>query len=112
MGGKKWESSSDGPDWTDVAILMRAIETLHSVLVTTTLGPGVFDGPSMYSTVAAVRVPREANVLGECVLALSAEFPCKEHRRLEDCVFAGLYQLDMALTAKLWQQLPLPFTAG
>lgn len=91
--------------------MMKAIETLHSVMVTITLGAGVFDGPSTFTTIAACRVPKQASVLGEAVLALSAEWPCKEHRRLEDCIFAGLYQLDAALSKKLWEQLPLPFTA-
>jgi hypothetical protein len=110
-GNKPWQLSKDGPDWTDISTMMQALGQLHSVSCTITFGPGVFDGPSMFITIAAVRMPREGSVTGEAVLALSVEWPCKDHTRVEDCVFAGLYELDRALTQKLWEQLPLPFTA-
>lgn len=107
MGAKSWQKSANGPDWTDVLILMKAIEDLHAVSVTFTLTPGVFAGPAGMLTVAARQVGKDASVLGSYVAAISGEWPCKEHRELESCVFAGLYRLDSELTARLWKQKSL-----
>lgn len=111
MGAKRWTASSEGPDWVDVAISMREIEHLHGVLLTFTLGLGVFDGPSMLGTIAALRCPSEGNIMGEPILALGVEFPCKDHKTLESCVYHGLYEIDYLLARKVWKQLSLPFTA-
>jgi len=101
-----------GPDWVDIVMLMREIEHVHSVTVTITLGRGVFDGPSIVTTIAALRQPSEGNIMGEALLALGGEWPCKDHATLPACVFHGLYELDYMLARKVWQQLSLPFTAG
>lgn len=111
MPNRRWDVSSNGPDWTDVFALMKAIEALHGVVVTVGLSASLHDGCGGFSTIAALQVDKENSVLGSPVAALSAEFPCKLHKDLVTCVFAGLYELDAAITKKLWEQLPLPFTA-
>lgn len=111
MAKSKWQGQQNGPDWTDVMLTLKAVEKLHGVLVTITLGGNVFDGPGGYTCIAALRVPAEANVLGEPVVALSAEWPCSEHRDLVACVFAGLYELDSVLSKKLWEQNELGLQA-
>jgi len=105
-----WPALQSKPDWTDVIVMMRAIETLHGVVVTWCLTPGGYDGPSAFSTLAAYHVPQEASVMGQAILAMSGEFPCREHGDLASCVYSGLYQLDGALTSKLWKQSNQPFT--
>jgi len=110
MRDKTWQGSQSTPDWTDVVCLMKAVESLHHVVVTLCVTPGAFDGPSAYTTLAAYHVPEEASVLGQAVLAMSGEFPCPEHKDLATCVFSGLYRMDELLGRKLWQQSNLPFT--
>lgn len=111
MGAKSWEKPQNRPDWTDIFCLMKAIESLHSVVVTMSMCSTVFDGPLGMITLTAFHVPKEASVLGQPILGMSGEYPCQEHRDLESCVFAALYLLDSRLTEKLWQQSQLPFTA-
>ena len=110
MGANQWPKSQNKPDWTDVIVMMRALETLHNVVITWCLTPGGYAGPSAFSTLAAYHVPQEASVMGQAILAMSGEFPCKEHADLASCVYAGLYQMDSALSSKLWYQMQVPFT--
>lgn len=111
MPAKRWDASSNGPDWMDVFMMMKAIEAMHGVVVTVGLAASLHDGAGGFSTIAAMQVDREASVLGSPIVALSAEYPCGTHRDLVHCVFAGLYQLDEELGRKLWEQKELPFTA-
>lgn len=111
MGAKKWAASHDGPDWTDVLVTMKAIEDFHSVSVTFTLVPGLFAGPAGMLTIAARSVSRDASVLGSVVLAISGEWPCRDHTHLEHCVYAGLLTIDTTLSRKVWEQNQLPLTA-
>jgi len=107
MGAKSWEKQPHGPDWTDVLITMKAIEDCHSVSVTFTLVPGVFAGPAGMLTIAARSVSKDASVLGSVVLAMSGEWPCKDHQNMEACVYAGLLTIDTALSKKVWEQKTL-----
>lgn len=111
--GTKWREQQSAPDWTDIFTTLRAIEQLHSVTVFVTLTAGVFDGPNGFTTVAARRVTPmgEASVLGEPVIVLSGEWPCKDHASYVACLYSALLSLDSALSRKLWKQLQLPFTA-
>lgn len=111
MRRKQWQGSSNGPDWTDCLMLMKAMEALHGVVVTVTMSADAFDGPGGYTTIAALRMERNASLLGSPVAALSAAWPCPEHKDLVICVFAGLYALDTQLAEKVWKQNKLPFTA-
>jgi hypothetical protein len=107
MGATSWEKSSNGPDWTDVLITMKAIEDLHSVSVTFTLVPGVFAGPAGMLTIAARSVSTDASLLGSYVAAISGEWPCERHDDLAACAYAGLISLDFDLDKKLLKQKTL-----
>ena len=107
MGAKSWEKSSSGPDWTDVLITMKAIEEFHSVSVTFTLVPGVFAGPAGMLTIAVRSVSKDASIMGSVVLAMSGEWPCKDHQSMEACVYAGLLTIDGTLSSKVWEQKTL-----
>lgn len=111
MGKKQWLKSAGGPDWTDCLGLVKAIEALHGVLVVVSLGADSFDGPGGYITIAALRVDRDASVLGSPVAVLSGDWPCPDHADLGSCLFAGLHAMDVELARKVWQQSSLPFTA-
>jgi len=104
MGAKNWLESFDGPDWTDVLITMKAIEDCHNVSVTFTLIPGLFAGPAGMLTVGARQLSKDASVLGSYVAAISGEWPCREHKEMSACVYAGLLRLDVELDRKVWEQ--------
>jgi len=110
MRKTRWPEPQSKPDWTDVVVMMRAIEGLHNVVITLCLTPGGFDGPAAFTTLAAYHVPEEASVLGQAILAMSGEYPCLVHEDLATCVYAGLYQMDAELSKKLWEQVQVPFT--
>jgi len=113
MKGKaQWAVSSNGPDWTDIAATMKAVEGFHSVLITFSIGTGVYDGPALFGTVSACSMPVEGSVLGQPIMAIALEYPCKDHKDLTACVYAALLQLDFMLTEKVWDQLKLPFTGS
>ena len=107
MGAKQWQASSNGPDWTDVLITMKAIEDFHNVSVMFTLVPGVFAGPAGMLTVAARQLGKDASVMGSYVAAISGEWPCPDHKDLACCVYAGLLSLDHELGKKVWEQKSL-----
>ena len=108
---KVWEASSSGPDWTDIAVSMKAVGDFHQVLIVLSLGPGAFDGPSLFGSLSATGIPAEGSVLGQPILGIGLEYPCKDHKDLTSCVFAAVLQMDFMLSDKLWHQLKLPFTA-
>lgn len=109
----KWRAPQNSPDWTDIFTTMKAIEALHSVTVTVSLTAGVFDGPSGFTTIAALHsaASGEASVLGEPVLVMCGEWPCPEHQDYASCLYAALLTMDGKLSSKVWQQMKLPFTA-
>lgn len=89
--------------------MVRAIEELHSVTVFITLTAAITNGPGGFTTVCARHEAKrgQASVLGEPVIVLSGEWPCKDHKDYASCVYASLYELDSQLSAKLWHQLSL-----
>lgn len=107
MGAKSWEKPPSGPDWTDVLITMKAIEDFHCVSVTFTLVPGLFAGPAGMLTIACRQLSKDASVLGSVVLAISGEWPCKDHKDMAACVYAGLLTIDQGLSSKVWEQKTL-----
>lgn len=111
MGDKSWRASSNGPDWTDIISVMNAIEKLHLVAVTVALHCSAHEYPTMIWHIAGVEVGRDASVMGAPILALSGEWPCKDHAQVTACLYAGLLRFDHLLSHKLWEQNKLPFTA-
>lgn len=95
--------SMNGPDWTDVEMLMRAIGALHSGRVGLTLLPrgigasgGLELGASiMFDVLPGSSIPPEATVI--------KTWPCASHASLEGHCFAALHELDYAIS-KLYNQ--------
>jgi hypothetical protein len=104
MGDKAWRASSDGPDWMDVISTLKAVEGLHGVTVT--IGLHSVPGYGLVSMwhLTAVQADRDASVLGNSVMDLSGEYPCKDHSRVEHCLYAGLLRLDHELTKRYRQE--------
>jgi hypothetical protein len=111
MGSKQWQKSQNGPDWMDIRTTMEAIGLLHRVNVVLTLTPGAHTGSPFTWHFTCVAMDTDASVMGQCVVDLSGEWPCKDHADLSHCLYAGLLSLDYSLSSKVWQQNKLPFTA-
>jgi hypothetical protein len=111
--GTKWRNSHNSPDWTDIFTLMRGIEALHSVTVFVTLTAGTYDGVTGYTTIFAHHTAKsgEASVLGEPVAILAGEWPCPHHRDYVSCLYSALMEMDSKLSAEVWKQSTMPFTA-
>lgn len=106
----QWENPSHGPDWTDVAVAMKAVGDFHQCLIILSMSAGVFDGGALYGSLCARSVSEDASVLGQPILALALEYPCKTHKELASCVFAAVYQMDVELSKKVWKQSNMAFT--
>lgn len=112
MGGSKWREPQYTPDWTDCMIAIQAVQELHQVTIIVQCSTGVFSGPVGFTTVLAFKhsMVGEASVLGEPLLALSAEWPCKDHKDYYACLLSAIYNLDSKLSDLLWVQKKLEFT--
>ena len=89
--------SMNGPEWTDVEMLMRAIGALHSGQVGITVLPrgigstgGVSVGASiMFDVLPGSSVPQNLS----CV----KNWPCASHATFEGHCFALLHELDFKI---------------
>jgi hypothetical protein len=89
-----WEKSSNGPDWIDVEMLMRAIATLHSgevALIVSPAGNGFGTGVDVAASVLFNVLPGSSLPEG---VQVHEEWPCSTHATLVAHVFSLLYQLD------------------
>jgi hypothetical protein len=89
-----WEKSTNGPDWIDVEMLMRALEGLHSAAVAVIISPdgtGSSGGVSVVASALFSVLPGSA--LPASVQAHST-WPNNTHSTLTGHVFAVLHELD------------------
>lgn len=89
-----WQDSTNGPDWTDVETLMRAIGGLHSGDAGLTIlpdGVGSTGGVSVAATIMFAVLPGSS--LPPCV-SVTKSWPCGQHPTLAAHAFALLYELD------------------
>lgn len=101
-----WAVSSNGPDWTDVEMLMRAISGLHSGtvgLIVLPRGIGASGGLSTeacmtFDVLPGSSIPSEVTVRGD--------WPCNTHRELAAHMFALLHDLDHEIS-KVYQNKAL-----
>lgn len=94
--------STNGPDWTDIETLIRAIGGLHSGKVGVTILPrgiGSTGGLSIGCSMMFDVLPGSSLPPG---ITVTKDWPCKQHADLESCVFAGLYALDFEIS-KVYQ---------
>lgn len=92
-----WEKSTNGPDWMDVEMLMRAIEAVHGghvALVFSPRGIGSSGGLDVAASCILDVVP-DASVPASVVV--DKRWPCNTHKQLAPHAFALLHQLDYAV---------------
>jgi hypothetical protein len=97
--------SSNGPDWTDVEMLMRAIGTLHSGGVGLTLlprGTGSTGGISVGASIMFDVLPGSSIPEG---LTVTGDWPCADHSTFEGHCFFPLHQLDFEIGETYKQEI-------
>jgi len=103
-----WEKSTNGPDWIDVEMMMRAISVMHSGQVGLTVLPrgiGATGGLStavsiMWDTLPGSKITEDVAVI--------RDWPCSQHSTFAAHVFALLHELDFKIgqtykNEKLWE---------
>lgn len=106
-GGVSLVKHSNGPDQTDVEILMRAIEQTHGGLVKLTVSPaGIGPGGGMVM-VLSFEVAAVVGPTAEDQTLVVNRWPCPMHRDFWSCIFEGLYRLD-GVIGRQYNQLPMP----
>ena len=97
---------SNGPDWTDVAMLMAAIGQLHTCrvsLIATVPTAGHKGGMHLvaeanFQTLPASDLPRQVVVAGD--------WPTKKHATFEGLAYNLVWQLDFAI-GQAYEQMSL-----
>jgi len=90
--------STNGPDWTDVETMLRALSALHSGHAGVTLLPrgigssgGLTVGCAMmFDVLPGSSVPE--------MVATDSVWPCSEHHDLAAHVYKGLHELDFEIS--------------
>lgn len=104
MGGKEqWGKSSNGPDWTDIEMMMRALSSLHSGHVGVTILPrGIGSGGGLSIACSMMFDVLPGSSLPAAV-STESSWPCNSHQELAAHVFAGLHELDFEIS-KVYKQ--------
>ena len=96
-----------GPDWTDVAVMMSALESLHGCRVgLTVLTDTALPDGQLSTCLSAQFDVLPSGQLPPVIQAMSA-YPCKDCSSFAAHVYGGLYKLDFAI-GEAYQQRFLP----
>jgi hypothetical protein len=94
---KGWEKSTNGPDWIDVEMLMRALEGLHSAhvaLIISPAGTGSTGGVEVAASALFDVLPGSSLPAS---VAVHKKWPCTAHASLAGHCFAALHELDFRI---------------
>jgi hypothetical protein len=103
---KGWEKSTNGPDWTDVEMIMRAISAVHGghvALVFSPNGTGATGGLDVAASMIFDVLPGS---LLPATVATSSVWPCSTHKTLAAHAFDALHRLDFEI-GKAYKSEPL-----
>jgi len=103
-----WEKSTNGPDWIDVEMLMRALGGLHSGhvgLIFSPHGTGSSGGLDVAASMLFDVLPGSSIPVH---VAVNTTWPCTEHKTLAAHAFNALHELDFEVskvyqTEALWK---------
>jgi len=90
--------STNGPDWTDVEMMLRSLSALHSGHAGFTVLPagiGATGGLSVACSMMFDLLPGSS--LPE-IVSTESKWPCVDHADLAAHVFAGLHVLDFEIS--------------
>jgi len=98
--------SLNGPDWTDVEMMLRAMSSLHSASVGITLLPrGIGATGGLSVGVNCIFDVLPGSSIEKCV-NVTKDWPCNQHADLASHCFAVLHELDY-LVGKMYNQASL-----
>lgn len=105
---KGWEKSTNGPDWIDVEMLMRALEGLHSAHVALIVSPAGIGSTGGVEVAASALFDILPGSSLPATVAVHKKWPCKGHATLAGHCFAALHELDYRIgqtykNEKLWE---------
>jgi hypothetical protein len=111
MEKTQWAKSSNGPDWTDVEIALRAVDGLHGGITCVTLscdGIGSTGGLIIHMISTFPAVPGSD---GSPDVVSISRWPCKDCATLEGHVLGGIYRHDFNISEaymqeSLWRRPP------
>jgi hypothetical protein len=98
-----WEKSTNGPDWIDVEMLMRAIGGLHTgevAVVVSPAGTGSSGGVDVAASMLFDVLPGSSLPASVVVHKI---WPCATHKTLAAHAFALLHDLDYEIS-KVYKQ--------
>jgi len=95
---------TNGPDWTDVEIYLRALDVLHGVRTTVTISADGIGGTGGLRVVISSTLPRIEETGAELVVETGRSWPCKSCGGLSEHVYNGLYIHDYAIGEGYQQQ--------
>jgi hypothetical protein len=103
-----WEDSSNGPDWIDVEMLMRALSALHSAnvaVIISALGTGSSGGVDVAASALFDVLPGSSLPVS---VVVNRAWPCNTHKTLAAHAFNALHELDYEIgkvynNEKLWK---------
>lgn len=98
--------SSNGPDWTDVEVMCRALGALHSGHAGLTFLPYGIGGTGGWSVSASIMFDvLPGSSLPPCVSVIK-KWPCRGHATMAGHAFALLHELDFEVS-KVYEQSTL-----
>jgi len=92
-----WEQPTNGPDWIDVEMLMRAIGGLHSGHVAIIISPDGIGSSGGVDVAASMLFDVLAGSSLPSAVATHGTFPCATHKTLAAHAFSLLHDLDFEI---------------
>lgn len=103
-----WEDSSNGPDWVDCEMLMRALSGLHTghvACIVSPFGIGSTGGVDVVASMLFDVLPGSSLPAG---VQVQKRWPCNTHKTLAAHCFSLLHELDYEISKvyqneRLWE---------
>jgi len=98
MGKSEWAKSTNGPDWTDIEMMLRSMSALHTGEVGLTFLPAGTGSSGGLSTAASIMLNvLPGSPIPPCISVVKG-WPCTQHRELSAHCFALLHELDYQIS--------------
>lgn len=103
----QWRVSSTGPDWTDVLMMARAMETLHECRIRLAVTPAMLghNGSGVVEISAAWDRLKESRMPSNVVV--QSTWPTARNLPIEGVVYKLLWELDYRIS-EIYEQQKIP----
>ena len=93
-----WEKPTNGPDWIDVEMLMRALGGLHSGHVAIIISPDGIGSSGGMDVAASMLFDVLPGSSLPTAVATHGTYPCSTHKTLASHAFSLLHGLDFEIS--------------